>query len=152
MSGDALDALTRGVRPAQPAADLGQISGAGRTSGRAAGRRTGSFQAGGDSALEAAAEIADKPDSKVILSYRGNAFSRARQRNRERVADADRSRLQLAPGTEVAEIRREDVGLSIDRVRKRAATDDVITCAGGVRPNDFLRGIGITVETKFGAK
>jgi hypothetical protein len=44
---DALDALPRGVRPAQQAADLGQISWAGRTSGRAAGRRTGGFQPGG---------------------------------------------------------------------------------------------------------
>ena len=35
---------------------------------------------GGDSALEAAASIAELGDAKVVLSYRGDAFQRAKQR------------------------------------------------------------------------
>src|ERR1039457_3580906 len=41
---------------------------------------------GGDSALEAAASVAELGDTSVILSYRGEAFQRAKQRNRTRVA------------------------------------------------------------------
>ena len=40
---------------------------------------------GGDSALEAATSIAKEPDTKVTLSYRSGAFSRAKQKNRELV-------------------------------------------------------------------
>src|SRR5450631_2827693 len=40
---------------------------------------------GGDSALEAAASIAELGDTEVHLSYRGEAFQRAKQKNRQRV-------------------------------------------------------------------
>ena len=30
------------------------------------------------------------------------------------------------------------------------ANDDVIVCAGGILPNEFLKRIGIRVETKYG--
>ena len=43
---------------------------------------------GGDSALEAAASIAEQPGTTVTLSYRSEAFSRAKSKNRERVAHA----------------------------------------------------------------
>lgn len=108
---------------------------------------------GGDSALEAAAEIADQAESKVFLSYRGDAFSRARQRNRERVEKAAaKGALKVLLKSEVARIGVGDVSISIDGARKKAANDDVIICAGGVLPNDFLRDVGIEVETKFGTR
>ena len=47
---------------------------------------------GGDSALEAAASIAELGDTAVTLSYRGEAFQRAKQRNRQRVDAGDRQR------------------------------------------------------------
>src|SRR5271168_122040 len=43
---------------------------------------------GGDSALEAAASIAELGDASVTLSYRGEAFQRAKQKNRQRVEAA----------------------------------------------------------------
>ena len=43
---------------------------------------------GGDSALEAAGSIAEQPGTTVTLSYRSEAFSRAKTKNRERVARA----------------------------------------------------------------
>src|SRR5690606_18765968 len=49
---------------------------------------------GGDSALEAATSIARQPGTKVTLSYRGKAFARAKQGNRDRLATAQ-SRGQL---------------------------------------------------------
>jgi len=43
---------------------------------------------GGDSALEAAVSIADEPGTTVTLSYRSEAFSRAKEKNRAKVAAA----------------------------------------------------------------
>ena len=43
---------------------------------------------GGDSALEAATSIAKERDTKVTLSYRSEAFSRAKQKNRELIKEA----------------------------------------------------------------
>lgn len=42
---------------------------------------------GGDSALEAAARLAEQPGTDVTISYRGKAYSRARSRNREQVRE-----------------------------------------------------------------
>src|SRR5580704_5317532 len=46
---------------------------------------------GGDSALEAAASVAAEPGTTVTLCHRGDAFSRAKAKNRGRVAAAGRS-------------------------------------------------------------
>ena len=57
---------------------------------------------GGDSALEAAARVAEQPDTRVTLAYRGNAYSRARAKNRDRVAElAATGRLQELLGSSV---------------------------------------------------
>jgi thioredoxin reductase (NADPH) len=58
---------------------------------------------GGDSALEAAASIAELGgNSKVILSYRSAAFQRAKARNRERIAEAsDAGALEILLGSNV---------------------------------------------------
>jgi len=45
---------------------------------------------GGDSALEAAASIAEAGGG-VVLSYHGAEFDRAKSRNRERIGQAERS-------------------------------------------------------------
>src|SRR5215469_11698389 len=67
---------------------------------------------GGDSALEAAASIAEASDAHVALSYRGDAFARAKPRNRERLEDACRKgRLQVMLSSNVKCISRESVTL-----------------------------------------
>ena len=107
---------------------------------------------GGDSALEAAAEIAEQPDSKVILSYRSESFSRAKQRNRERVSRlADDGAINVLMKSEVRAIAPQYVVLEKNGVQKKAPNDDVIVCAGGILPTAFLKSIGVDVETKFGA-
>lgn len=106
---------------------------------------------GGDSALEAAASVAEAGASAVTLSYRGDAFARAKSRNRERVAQA-----QAAGTLSVllnSQVRRVDVNaVTLDQKGKilRIANDAVIVNAGGVLPDDFLRAIGIAVDTKYG--
>jgi thioredoxin reductase len=106
---------------------------------------------GGDSALEAAASIAELGDSSVILSYRGEAFQRAKQRNRQRVeAAAASERLKVLLNSQVREIRPEDVVLTLPGKELKVSNDAIIVSAGGILPNDFLRSIGIEVETKYG--
>lgn len=108
---------------------------------------------GGDSALEAAASIAELGDTSVTLSYRGEAFQRAKQRNRERVdAAVANGRLKLLLNSQVKEIRREDVLLKHSGKDVKLANDAVIVSAGGILPNDFLKSIGIQVETKWGTE
>jgi thioredoxin reductase (NADPH) len=106
---------------------------------------------GGDSALEAAASIAELGDTSVVLSYRGEAFQRAKQRNRQRVDEASaKGQLKVLLNSQIREIRREEVILKQAGKELNLRNDAVIVSAGGILPNDFLKSIGIEVETKFG--
>jgi thioredoxin reductase len=106
---------------------------------------------GGDSALEAAASIAELGDTSVTLSYRGDAFQRAKQRNRQRIEAASaRAGLKVMLNSQVQEIRPEEVVLLLEGQKFQVENDAIIVSAGGVLPNDFLRSIGVEVETKYG--
>ena len=106
---------------------------------------------GGDSALEAAASVAENGSRSVILSYRGDAFSRAKPRNRERIAAAEKSgRLRVLFRSEVRRIETDRVVLDFNGRDVDFSNDAVIVSAGGILPADFLRSIGIAVETKHG--
>ncbi len=105
---------------------------------------------GGDSALEAAASLAEAGAS-TTLSYRGDAFGRAKQRNRERVnAAVAAGSLTLLLKSQIEEIGPDSVRMRHDGNTMDIPNDAVIVNAGGVLPTDFLKGIGITVETKWG--
>lgn len=107
---------------------------------------------GGDSALEAAASIAELGDTTVYLSYRGAAFQRAKARNRQRVDDASAAgQLNVLLNSQIQEIRADEVLLSHSGKNLRLRNDSVIVSAGGILPNDFLKSVGIHVETKFGS-
>ena len=106
---------------------------------------------GGDSALEAAASVAELGDSTVTLSYRGDAFQRAKPRNRQRVDEAvAKGQLTVLLGSQVKEVRASDVLMTQSGKELRVPNDAVIVSAGGILPNDFLKSIGIEVETKWG--
>lgn len=106
---------------------------------------------GGDSALEAAASIAEEEGTTVTLSYRSDAFSRARAKNRDRVSAAIGSgRLEVVLNSTVEEIGTSDVSLKMREGKRTIRNDAVIVCAGGILPTKFLTDIGIEVETKFG--
>lgn len=107
---------------------------------------------GGDSALEAAIALADTPGARVALSYRGQAFSRVKARNRERLAGLQQAgRVDLHLGTEVQAITPREVRLRGPDGRTTALpNDEVIVCAGGVLPTPLLKDIGIRFETKHG--
>jgi thioredoxin reductase (NADPH) len=108
---------------------------------------------GGDSALEAALAIADAPKAKVTMSYRADAFTRAKLRNRELIKRASSDgKIDLQLQSNVVEIARAHVVLDAKEHETKIPNDDVIVCAGGVLPTDFLRRAGIHIETKYGTE
>jgi thioredoxin reductase (NADPH) len=106
---------------------------------------------GGDSALEAAASIAELGDTQVTLSYRGEAFQRAKTRNRQRIEAAKTSgQLDILLNSQVREVRPQQILLERAGSTLTLRNDALIVSAGGILPNEFLKSIGIDVETKFG--
>lgn len=106
---------------------------------------------GGDSALEAALAVAAEPGTNVTLSYRSDAFARVKEKNRQRLAEAERAgRVQVLLKSNVKRIEADKVVLDQDGKAITVKNDAVIVSAGGVLPTPFLKEIGILVETKYG--
>ena len=106
---------------------------------------------GGDSALEAAASIADEAGTTVTLSYRSDAFSRAKEKNRARIHEAAQAgQIRVLLNSVVKAIYPEQVELDQTGTLHAIPNDAVIISAGGVLPTLFLKKIGIQVETKHG--
>jgi thioredoxin reductase/NAD-dependent dihydropyrimidine dehydrogenase PreA subunit len=106
---------------------------------------------GGDSAMEAAASIAELDNTPVVLSYRGEAFARAKPRNRDRVAAAQRNgNLRVMLNSNVKHIDADRVTIEQQGRLQEIRNDAVIISAGGILPTEFLDKVGIRVETKYG--
>ncbi len=108
---------------------------------------------GGDSALEAAASIAEQPETHVSISYRSESFSRAKQKNRNRIADLSAAgKLDVLLSSNVKQISKNSVEIEHLGNIVTIDNDAVIVCAGGVLPTPFLKKSGIQVETKYGTE
>jgi thioredoxin reductase len=108
---------------------------------------------GGDSALEAAASIAEIPGTEVTLSYRSGAFSRAKQKNRQRIEDMQRNHtMNVLMKSNVREVHDGKVELEQDGKYIELENDAIIVCAGGILPTPFLKETGIQVDTKYGTQ
>jgi thioredoxin reductase (NADPH) len=106
---------------------------------------------GGDSALEAAGTIAEQPGTTVTLSYRSEAFSRAKQKNRERVDRMSKDgTMKVMLNSKVKVITAESAEIEWNGAREKVRNDAVIICAGGILPTEFLKAAGIDMETKYG--
>jgi thioredoxin reductase/NAD-dependent dihydropyrimidine dehydrogenase PreA subunit len=106
---------------------------------------------GGDSALEAACCLSEVPDTKVTLSYRSEAFSRAKEKNRTKVEACQSSgSLKVLMKSNVKKIVESKVHIEHDGKLMELDNTSVIICAGGLLPTSFLNKIGITMETKYG--
>lgn len=106
---------------------------------------------GGDSAIEAAADIAAQPGTRVTLSYRGDAFARVKEKNRTRIAAlADSKQITVLLSSNVKDIRANEVDIALPLRPVTLRNDAVIICAGGELPTPFLKASGIEVETKYG--
>ncbi len=106
---------------------------------------------GGDSALEAAVSIAEETGTTVSISYRSEAFSRAKEKNRNKISTAEQEgRLNVMLKTTVKEITEKSVVINNGDNEITIDNDAVIVCAGGILPTAFLESTGIAVDTKFG--
>lgn len=106
---------------------------------------------GGDAALEAALAISAEPGAKVTLSYRSNAFSRVKPKNRQLTEEAGSSgRLNLLLESTVKKISPSTVLLDQKGKAIELPNDAVIVCAGGILPTPLLKEIGIEIETRHG--
>ena len=76
----------------------------------------------GDSALEAAVSIAEEQGTTVTLSYRSEAFSRAKQKNRDKVDRAAKAgRLRVLMKSNVKKIEGKQVVVHADEVKNPVA-------------------------------
>jgi thioredoxin reductase/NAD-dependent dihydropyrimidine dehydrogenase PreA subunit len=106
---------------------------------------------GGDSAMEAAAQLAEKSDAQVTLCHRGESFERGRPANRERVHElAEQRRLRLLFNGGVVKIGKDSVVLTVGGQPRQIQNDFVIVCAGGEMPLAFLDSVGVKVQRFYG--
>lgn len=107
---------------------------------------------GGDSALEAAISIAEEAGTTVTISYRSEAFSRAKEKNRLKIANAEsQGNLRVLMQSNVKQIDADTVTINTVDEEICIDNDAIIVCAGGILPTAFLKNIGINVDTKFGS-
>ena len=106
---------------------------------------------GGDSALEAALDIAAEPGTTVTLSYRGAAFNRVKIKNRKRLEDAiAEDRLNQMLDSQVVNITEKKIRIRSGGDESEMPNDAVIVCAGGELPTPFLKKIGVMVDVHRG--
>lgn len=107
---------------------------------------------GGDSAVEAAVALAEETGTTVQLSYRGEAFVRVKEKNRQRMKALETSgQLRVVLQSTVLTIGVSDVTLKTKDGQANFPNDAVIVCAGGLLPTALLQSIGIAFETKYGS-
>jgi thioredoxin reductase (NADPH) len=106
---------------------------------------------GGDSALEAALALCAEEGTKVTLSYRSNAFSRVKPKNRSLMEEAvANKKVDVIWESAVKEISANEVVIQKGKQTMRLANNAVIVCTGGDLPTPMLKKIGVQIETRFG--
>jgi len=106
---------------------------------------------GGDSAIESALLLAN--ENNVALSYRKNAFSRLKPKNRENIKDAiDKDLIKVYFDSNVESIHNEDVKLKFSSGKQTISikNDLIYIFAGGELPTSFLEKTGIQITKRFG--
>ena len=95
---------------------------------------------GGDSAIEAACQLAETGQVEVAISYRQGAFSRCRQANRQRIEELiAQGEVHAFLGSQVTRVEARAVHLTTSEGRAIALPNDyVIACLGGELPASFL--------------
>ncbi len=107
---------------------------------------------GGDSALEAAIQLADESDARVAISYRRPEFARCRPLNKQKIdAHIKSGRVQAHMSTDVVAIETATVSLK-NGTTEKVANDFIIACLGGELPNEFLKSIGVSIRKHHGDK
>ena len=104
---------------------------------------------GGDSAIEAALSLVEQ--NTVVLSYRSEAFSRVKPKNREKLeaAIAD-GKIDVKLKSNVVKIDQELVELAETGGTQALKNDLVYIFAGGELPKQFLLKTGVEIKKRFG--
>ncbi|MBI5038702.1 MAG: NAD(P)-binding domain-containing protein, partial [Nitrospirae bacterium] len=106
---------------------------------------------GGDSAIEAAIALGSQPENNVTLSYRGEAFSRIKPMNRERLDGMVAKKcVTIIFQSNIREIGEKDIKISTLEEIVEVSNDYAYIFAGGELPNKFLNKIGVQIEKRFG--
>ncbi len=106
---------------------------------------------GGDSALEAAIQLAEESDAEVSLSYRGEEFGKCRDANRNKIsALAAQKRVRLLMKSQVLEIQPDKVRFDVGGKQGTLTNDYVIVCAGGELPLEFLKKVSVGLKRYHG--
>ncbi len=104
---------------------------------------------GGDSAVESAVGLSQYQGTEVTLSYRNDAFSRVKDRNRTKLDEAVKAgRIRLLLKSQVCEVRDRDVVIDVEGREEVIANDVVVVRIGGDPPFKFLEQIGIRIVKK----
>ena len=104
---------------------------------------------GGDSAVEAALALSRSRRNRVTLSYRKSDFSRARERNQQFLAEAEREgAIDIVRDSEVLEIKQDSVVLKVKDESRSVPNEFVFVLIGGESPEGFLRQIGVEIVEK----
>ncbi len=106
---------------------------------------------GGDSAIEAALSLIDQ--NKVILSYRSEAFSRLKPKNREKLdAAISQGKIDVKLKSNLVEINTDSVLLATEEspTPLLLKNDLVYIFAGGELPTQFLIKTGVEITKLFG--
>jgi putative YpdA family bacillithiol system oxidoreductase len=104
---------------------------------------------GGDSAIEAAVGLSKAGRNRVTLSYRGQAFERAKDRNQKLLEEAEKAeRLKILRNSHVTEVREKSVALDVSGAPAEIPNDYVLVLIGGTPPEEFLRKAGIEIVEK----
>ncbi|MBI5161621.1 MAG: NAD(P)-binding domain-containing protein [Micrococcales bacterium] len=107
---------------------------------------------GGDSAVEAALELAEVPATKVSLVHRGADFDRARPANRARLAAAEAAgALTVLRRAVVTRVHADAVEIGCESGEPaRTPADRVFALLGADAPLGLLQACGVQVRTHYG--
>jgi polyferredoxin len=105
---------------------------------------------GGNSAIETALTLSEK--NRVVLSYRGDQFSRIFKDNERKLAEAVAAgRIETILGSRVVEFGEQEVELAIGDTheKKRLSYDHAFVLIGADVPREFLKSLGIRMENEW---
>jgi thioredoxin reductase/Pyruvate/2-oxoacid:ferredoxin oxidoreductase delta subunit len=106
---------------------------------------------GGDSALEAAIQLATESSAQVTLSYRNAELGRCREANRTRLGGlVAEGRVRALMPSQVTAIDPEEVRLDQGGRAVRLPNDFVVVNVGGELPVEFLQQAGVSMRRYHG--
>jgi thioredoxin reductase len=104
---------------------------------------------GGDSAIEAAIALSKASRNRVTLSYRGDGFQRARERNRKLLKEAETlGTVRVILNSNLKDIEVDKVQVESSGSVVTLKNDFVFVLIGGESPEDFLRKVGVEIVEK----